>query len=423
MVVDNRSNERSTSSAEAIRNLSRGEVLDAVRRYSPISRSRLVQEVPLSRATISSIVNEMLDLGLLSEAGLARSTGGRRPTLLEYHPEARTAVGVTMFGAQVTAVLTDLDGRPVERQERQWNGRSPESLVDVMIQTVQDVCALTDRGRVLGVGAGLPGVVDVARGTVVGAVSMGWNGDPVEARRLMEEAVGLPVIVVNRSRVAALGELRARADRDIRSLVYAFVGQGIVAGIVLDGEIYFGTSFAAGEIGHTTVVADGPLCGCGNHGCLETFASEGAIVARAIARAREVHDSTMHQATGGNLQLLTLEAIVKCARDGDAAALEVLEETGMYLGIALAGAVNILNPEMLVLGGPVGCSAGDLLLEPVVGELKRRTLSIPLAAVQVVAGSEETERAAIGAAVLVLESAHIEHIFSLGQPGALTPHH
>ena len=404
--------EEDISSAEAIRALSRAQVLRAVRERSPISRADLAKRVPLSRATISSVVNELLEAGLVSEAGLATSTGGRRPTLLSYHPEARMAVGVATFNDEVMAVLTDLDGHPLKYHRRPWGGRRPDDLLQAVITTVGEICQEVERHKILGLGVGLPGIVDMESGRLEMSVSMGWLNGPVDARRIIEEALHLPTFVANRSRIAALGELQVGVGRGVHSLLYVFIGQGIVAGLVLADEIYFGASFSAGEVGHITVVADGPLCKCGNRGCLEMFASEGAIVARAIAKARAEPSSALREITKGNLQLFTTDHILTCARQGDPAALEVLNETASYLGIALSATLNILNPQMLVLGGPLGCKAGPLLLEPTVREIERRTLPISLSAVKIVSGSTETECIAVGAAVLALKHTHINRLFS-----------
>ena len=418
MITYNSSQERDISSAEAIRNLNRAQVLEVVRNHSPISHSDLVAMVQLSRATVSSIVSEMLEMGLFVKVGQAASTGGRRPTLLGYHPEARTAVGVTMFDNEIKAVLTDLEGAPLRFLKRPWDGQRFEDLVCQMTETVQELCLPEDFVHVLGVGAGLPGVVDVARGTIVEYVTAGRHMDaPIEARRMMEEALNLPVIVANRSRTAALGEMQVGVGKDVNNLFYLSIGRGIVAGIVFQGDIYFGTNFSAGEIGHNTVVPNGPICGCGNRGCLEMFASDSAIIARVIAKAREVPDSLMRQAVNeGNLQLLTVDIILDCAQQGDPGARNVLNETGVYLGIALSDALNILNPQMIVLGGPIGCKAGALLLEPTIREIERHALPMSLSCVQIVAGSEGTESAAIGAAVLALKNTSIERIFALPAP-------
>lgn len=402
------------SSAEAIRNLNRAQVLDAIRSLHPISYGDLVAKVQLSRTTISSIVNEMFDLGLIVKVGQAASTGGRRPILVGYNPAAKMAVGATMFDNEIKAVLTDLEGAPLKFEKRPWSGTRLEDLVEQMNETVLTVCSAADYSRILGVGVGLPGVVDVAEGRIVEYVTTGRQMDgPIEVRQMMEDALHLPVIVANRSRTAALGEMKMGVGQDVHNLFYLSIGRGIVAGLVFNDDIFLGTNYSAGEIGHNTVVADGALCGCGNHGCLEMYASDRAIVAQAIANARKMPDSLLRQVVrDGNLQMLTLDLILDCARQGDAAALEVINETGKYIGIALSDAINILNPEMIVLGGPIGGKAGLFLLEPITREVERHALPMSLACLQIVSGSEGSESAAIGAAVLAIKSTTIERIFS-----------
>jgi predicted NBD/HSP70 family sugar kinase len=420
MLIKKISNQRNIPSTEAIRNRNRSQVLEAVRAYAPISRSGLAKKVSLSRATVSSIVKEMMELGLLRRAGQAASTGGRRPTLLGYHPQARMAVGVTMFDNEVKAVLTDLEGNPLKTLKTDWNGQQVEALIGIMIDTVRELCQAVDGQRILGIGVGLPGIVDASRGTIVEHVTNGQRIDgPIEVQQLMEEALGLPTVLTNRSRVAALSELQVGVGRGVNNMLYLFIGRGIVASVVLNGDPYLGPNFTAGEIGHNTVVPDGHLCGCGNRGCLEMYASDSAVVSRAIARARTSPNSKMRQAVGGNLQLLSTDVVIQCARDGDPDALTILNRTGQHLGVALSAAINILNPEMVVLGGPIGCKAGTLLIEPTIREIERHALSIPLANLRFVSGSEEANSAAIGAAVLALKETTIEAVFSLPENSSM----
>jgi len=396
------------------------EVWKALRSKAPISLSELTNLVPLSRVTISTIIKEMLQQGLVQSMGFADSTGGRPSALLSYVPTARLAVGVTMFDNEIISVLADLDGQAVKFHRRAWQGTSPESLLTAMAAAVQDLIIDVDRRRLLGVGVGLPGLIDVPSGRLLLCISMGWLGKPVEARHILEQALDLPVFIANRSRMAALGELQTGVGRGLDSLLYMYLGKGVVAGIALADGIYFGASSSAGEIGHTTVVPDGPLCSCGNRGCLELYTSESSIVARAIAKAREEPQSTLRKETHGNLQALTLDTVIRCAEQGDPAAIATFADVSSYLGIALSMALNLLNPQMLVLGGPVGSRAGALLLEPTIREIEKRTLPLTLAGTQIVTGSPDQEFAALGAASLVLTSVPVEQFLMVGDEWSLS---
>ena len=394
-----------------MRNYNRAAVWEVVRARSPISLSDLALQVPLSRVTLSSITREMVQVGLLTRCGVASSSGGRPSALFCYLPSARFAVGVTMFDRQITAVLTDLEGIPVRVLQAPWNESNPESLLAAMTDAVQNLTADIPRRRVLGVGVGLPGIIDVPSGRVLLCVSMGWFGRPIEARKILENALGLPVHVANRSRIAALGELRAGVGKGSKSLLYMFIGRGVILGIAFEDGIYTGATSTAGEIGHSTFDPNGPLCRCGNHGCLELYTSENALLANAIARARVDTTSQLREIAQGNLQALTLDALIRCARRGDPASLAAFEEVGNHLGIALAAALNMFNPEILVIGGPVGCRSGGLLLDPTRREIERRTLAMTLSAVKIVSGEQDQEIAAIGAANLALDALTIDQLF------------
>ena len=307
---------RDVTAANLVRNHSRAEVWHAVRTGDAVSLGGLAKQVGLSRATISAIAKEMLQVGLLEPLGPALSSGGRPPGLFRYRPEARLAAGVTMFDNQITAALTDLEGNPIQYYYRPWQGTDPSDLLAAMAETVQHLITGIERRRILGVGVGLPGIIDAASGEVLLCISMDWLGQPILARRILADTLDLPIFVANRSRIAALGELSAGVGRGEKSLLYMFLGKGVVAGIVLEDGIYFGASSSAGEIGHTTIVPDGALCRCGNRGCLELFTSEGAILATAIARAREDPRSRLREETHGNLQTLTMDILLSCAAAG-----------------------------------------------------------------------------------------------------------
>jgi predicted NBD/HSP70 family sugar kinase len=406
--------ERKSSYAELARHANRGAVLDSVRRISPTSVGQIAEEVHLSRATVTSIVSEMLQSGLLEDAGQADSTGGRRPALLRFRSDARLAIGVVALDGEIVCVLTDLDGQILKRHVLPWDGRSAEDMLRAVIEGASALVAGIARERIVALGLGLPGVIQADSGAILCCTSMGWYGPPIDARRIVEAALGWPTYVANRSRIASLGEIHAGVGRGASSLLYVYLGRGVVAGIVLNEEIYAGASSNAGELGHSSIVADGPLCHCGNRGCVELYASESAVVNLAAAKARDFPDSMLRLATGGQLQSMTLDTVIASARAGDPAASAVFSEVGKYLGMALSQVLNALDPQMLVLGGPVGCKAGELLLQPTYRELQRRMAPMMLDSLRVAAGSIDMDSTAIGAAILAIRQTPIERL--LGMP-------
>ena len=412
---------KTRKSIRIARNISRTEVLNVIRSEKLISRSNLAEMVPVSRATVSGIVSELIRAGVLEEVGEGKSTGGRRPIKVRYRPESRVAVGVVLFKNHVQAALTDMEGNPLDYIEISIPGDSPEAMLRSMKDAVEQIIAGVSRERVLGVGVGTPGIVDFETGVIEISVSKGWLKGGIAVKEVLGKGLGLPVYVANRSRVAALGEYQVGVGRDVSNLIYLFLGQGTVAGIVLDGQLYFGADSSAGEVGHISVCPDGPLCACGNRGCLEAYAAETAILARARAIARENPDSLLQQVVGSDLERLTIEDLIRAAQQGDPSALDVFTEVGSKVGLAVSTLINLFNPEIVIIGGPIGSNAGDLLLEPVIKEAQRRTLPRPFHATRIVTGTLGTKAVAIGAAVLAINHTPIDAIFSPGKVTQLTP--
>jgi N-acetylglucosamine repressor len=407
-------NGRNDNALAALHDRNRKQVFDAVRAHPGLSRTELSQEVGLSRATVSAIVTELVHAGLLEETGLGSSSGGRRPIALRCRPESRLVVGVVMVNDEIQAAVTDLDGRLLREFTVPVTGSSPQAMLSAMEQAAEHVLAGVERQRVLGVGAGTPGVVDLETGVLRIATSKHWLGEPIQVKAYLEARLGLPVHVANRSRVAALGELTAGTGRGCDSLIYLFLGQGIVAGIVEHGGLYVGSTSGAGEVGHVAICPDGPLCECGNHGCLEVYATEEAILARARSLAREYPESLLQQLVSGSLELLSIEQLLQAARAGDVAAHQVLEEVGGKVGLAVAHLINLFDPQMVVIGGPIGCRAGDLLLQPIINETRRRASARLFTHAEVVSGTMGLAAMAIGAAVFAITRTPAEAYFGAG---------
>jgi glucokinase-like ROK family protein len=402
---------RIKTSSRLARELSRAEVLNVIRAESPISRIKLAQMVTVSRATVSGIVSELLEVGVLEEAGEDPSTGGRRPIKLRYRPESRMAVGVVLFDNQIQAVLADMEGNPLKFLTLSMSGTAPEDMLDCMKDAVEQLLTDVPREWVLGVGVGVPGVVDFSTGIIEISVGRGWLKGDIRVKEILETELGLPVYVANRSRVAALGEFQSGIGRGVSNLVYLFLGQGIAAGIVIDGQLYFGSGSSTGEIGHVSIIPDGPLCDCGNHGCLEVYATEAAILARARALARDNRASLLHQVVDSHLERLTIEQVVAAAQRGDESAVEVFTDAGSKVGMAVSTLINLFNPEMVIIGGPVGVTASQFLLDPVIKEAQRRTLSRALKMTRIVTGILGTKAVAIGSAVLAINHTPVDVIF------------
>jgi glucokinase-like ROK family protein len=353
----------------------------------------------LSRTSVNTILDKLVGLGLAEQSGRADSSGGRRAALLRFRPDACFALGAALANGEWSTVITDLDARVLKTSSARVKDTSPESAVVALDESVAEVTSSVEKKRMLPViGIGSPGLVD--NGVVKSAVDLGWSDVPLA--RMVEARLGLRAVVANRSRVGALAELSDGAGRDVQDLVYVSIGTGVAAGIVHKRRLYLGANSAAGELGHVTVDPDGPLCPCGNRGCLQQLVSGPAIAQLARLRLREGGESALRGIAANHPEHLTAEDVFREAERGDALALDIVRAVSSHLAVAIANLVNLLNPQLIVLGGPVG-RAGRALLPPLAEEVRRRAMAYPLSAVKIVVSALGPRAPAIGAAALVLQ--------------------
>ena len=269
-------------------------------------------------------------------------------------------IGVDVGGTKVAAGVVDEDGTIVDKLKRSTPAARPDDTADVIADVVLE---LLTRHDVTAVGIGAAGFVDETRSTVLFAPNLAWRDEPVKKR--VEDRIGRQVIVENDANAAAWAEAKLGAARGQHHMILITVGTGIGAGMVLDGRLYRGRWGSAGEPGHYRVVPDGRLCGCGNQGCWEQYASGNALVAEARELARRAPSASVRllQLAGGTADRIDGPAVTQAAREGDAGALSCFEIVGTWLGHGLADLAAILDPGCFVIGGGVS-EAGEMLLGP-----------------------------------------------------------
>jgi glucokinase-like ROK family protein len=396
---------------ELLKEINRSRAFEILKSSRILSRPALAQQTGLSRATIALLMEDLLRVGVAQYVGLGDSTGGRPPALLEFNPAAAYALGAAMRDHEWRIVVTDLDAFVLHRLDVAISGHSPESAVAALQSGVQTILAQVDAARVLpAIGVGTPGLVDMRSGVIKTAVDVGWFEAPI--RDLVEAALERPAFVANRSKVGALAECWYSAAQGLNEIIYISIGTGVSAGIVHAGELYMGTNSSAGELGHVTILPDGPLCRCGNRGCLQQLVSEPAIADRTRARLREGAQSVLSEMVGDHPERISAELVFAAAEQGDRLAGAIVAETATYLGIAIANLVNLFNPQRIILGGPVG-QMSQGMLPALLDEVRKRALSYPLSVAQIVPSALGADANAVGAAALVLRRAS-ELIFATG---------
>ncbi len=368
--------EKLIGSLASIRDINYLKIANLVHTVGAISRTAIAARLSLSKTTVGAVIRRLVRDNVVREKGKGESSGGRRPQMIEFNRQLKAIVGVEIGDRECVGLLTDMYAHPLgdplvrpidERvQAGGWRGRGET------LEIIRELTASLDPSTVLGVGIGIPGIYDERVRAITIAESLGLQDFSI---RELEGDIGLPVRVINRANAAALGERWYGLGRKARSMIFVFLGAGVGAGIILDGRLLLGSTGSAGEIGHTVVLPHGPLCRCGGSGCLESLVSSGLLLARARELAERNPACRLRDYLGGGAgdanAALTLPMIERAAREGDGSVRRLLDQQGEYVGLALANAVNLFDPQLLVIGGEMGTALGELLLPAVTRALRR----------------------------------------------------
>jgi glucokinase-like ROK family protein len=338
-----------------------------------ISRTDIADELGLTRAGVTIIINDLIDNGIIIETDSRSTPSGRPPVVLELNPKCGLVAAIDMGATHLTVALGDVSARIIEETEQQAfriaNG--PERCLkeaDLALQAVLEKSGV-DLKDLSAIGVSVPGPVVTEAGLVMAPPIMpGWDRFPI--RDTLKKRWGVPVTLNNDADLGALGEWAYGAGRGEKNLAYIKVGSGIGAGIIINQQIFVGSTGSAGEIGHLTIDNNGPLCTCGNHGCLEAFASGSAIEIQARKLVESGRRTLLAELNHKNI---SVDDVADAARRGDLEAQEILNRSGTFIGIAIAGLINLLNPSVVIIGGGVS-EAGDLLTAPIRKLVKERSL-------------------------------------------------
>jgi glucokinase len=313
--------------------------------------------------------------------------------------------GVDLGGTNIKAAIADASGTVLaESSVPTQSHEGPRRVVDRAAQLVEQLMSqagVENAGSLEGLGIGLPGLVDARAGQTrfLPNLPTQWRDTPVAA--WLSSRFGCPVRLLNDARVATLGELRFGHGRDDPKLTMAFfaIGTGVGGGVVIEGKLRLGPFGAAGELGHQTVLAGGPRCGCGNHGCLEALASGPAIAAAGMRLLKMGHAPRLYELVAGSADRVGPREMLLAAEQGDAPVKEALEQAASYIGIAAANLVTILHPDLIVIGGGVS-ALGDVLLDPVRKEIRERVGMFPTSGVRIERSLLGTRAGVMGAIAL-----------------------
>jgi glucokinase len=308
-------------------------------------------------------------------------------------------IGIDLGGTFIKAGAVSNEGELLYETSLPSNAEiDPQAVVRQIVHATEIIKNQFPKSKVLGVGIGSPGMVDLDGGTVKNPPNLAnWGvfrlGDAIG--KLIEE----PIKVENDANAAAVGELKFGAGKGIRNFIMITLGTGVGGGIIVNGEVFRGEAGGAGEIGHTTIDYNGPLCGCGNHGCVEAYVGQKYLSRRVAEQLKSHPDSLINQLIGGDTERLEPKVISDAANKGDKFALDVWKETGMYIGIALSSAINILDIPTIIVGGGVA-KAGKPLIDSIRDTVMSRAFPSVKPRVRVLSGKLQNSAGILGAAAL-----------------------
>jgi predicted NBD/HSP70 family sugar kinase len=379
-----------------VRDFNQGVVLEAIRLGGGVSRVEIAHKTGLTAQTVSNIVRRLLADGLIVEG----SNGGRRVPL-HVNPEAHFAIGVQIDVDETSLVVLDLGGTVVHTRRATGRAEGPSKVVQ---RVAESVGALLDdagvgREKVLGIGVACPGPLDHRTGVVFHPPNLpGWGRVPLADA--LSDGTGYPVIVDNDATAAAIGERWSGGARGVHNFAFIYVGVGIGGGLFLEDHVFRGATTNAGEFGHITLDPDGPPCSCGSRGCVEAYCAPKRIVAAVESRITAGESSALAGRTG-----LHFADVCRAAGDGDGLALDEVRRAAWRLGCGVVSLVNMLDVELIVLGGRSMRSVGDIFRGEVHRAVAERAMASDLRAMRVELSRVGEDAAAVGAAALVMHTA------------------
>ena len=379
-------------------------VLQAVRVMQPTYRAAIARQTGLTPATVTSIVNGLINQQLLREVpGEADDAvrWGRPPMMLEVNGDGRMILAVDLEPDRIRVALTNIILQMSAYREQPIDRFSqPELVVGEILKLCAEVLGGVGRGMLQGVGVSLPGLVDRERGVLISSTNMpNWRGVPIAA--MLRKHLGLSVKVQRSIHLAALYEKWSNPQSNDRTILIISVRTGIGMSLMYRGELYTGQGGLEGEIGHTVVDLDGPACECGNRGCLETYVSAGAICALAREKILTGECGALRARVESG-EHLRPELIYRLAREGDPECAQIVRHIGRYLGIAVANMINLLAPDEVVVCGSID-QAGELLLDAMRDQVERAALRRSRQGVVLRLAREQEKLPLLGAAVLVAQ--------------------
>lgn len=390
------------SNNSAVKEHNRSLVLKLVMNKGPISRSQIALETQLTKTAITDIINELHSYNLIKEIGEGISTGGRKPVLIDINSDAYWIIVIDLSGPLVKAALVNLRAQIKHQVSRSLSLVNQFEVSDLLILINELLKSAVDDGKpILGIGVATPGLLDYENNKVINAIQLGWKDIPLKDE--ITKYFNLPTYIEREIYIPLLGE-QWFGDTQFNNVLYVTIGTGIGAGLMVDGKVYNGNNKFAGEFGHTVVRNNGPLCKCGNRGCIESLASMTAIKEK--VKKRFLHgklDQILTDLVRQSNGQIEIEPILNAVSLGSDAAKNIVTEAAKFLGIGLANLVNLLDPDAIFIGSSIPNNTGyKIYLDIARQTMEERVLQGRKRTPKVILSRFEENARLVGATALVL---------------------
>ncbi len=372
-------------------------ILELIRRRGPLTRTEISKETELNIVTVSNYINNYIDKGLVLEGGLDVSTGGRRPVMVELNPKAGFVIGVGVDLFNEIGLLTDLQANVLVRIKRPRPTGNDQDIIDSLVKLVEDLIDKSEleSSKIKGLGIGIPGVVDRRAGTIRWPDQM--SSIYISAvKNMMEQKFNIPTFLENDATVAACGERDFELESGIKDLIFMYSGIG--CGIIINSQIYHGTTGCAGELGLIDLSEEEKK----QFGGLARWEADLGITSEAKKLLSEDRKSKIVDLVNGDMERINMKVVIDASRDGDELATELVKKAGRELGTKIAYLVNFLNPEVVVIGGGIE-RAGSIILDEIKNTIRSKSLQEVSNILRIVPTQLGEDSIALGAVSLVIQ--------------------
>ena len=379
------------------------EIVGRVRKANNITRPEISQGTRISLPTLSMLTRDLIGAGLIARDGYLSSARGRRADKLTINPDLCRAIGIQLSTTRLSGVVTDARGTVIkETDTADYKPRSVESILAALKKIARELLDHANGAKtvsgVAGIGVGASGLVRKDRKTSREFPELAeWKDVPLG--EILSQEFGVPALVLNDVHATTLAEYHYGAARGVGDFIYLHMGRGMAVGIMADGRLYTGGNNYAGEIGHVVVDPQGPVCFCGNYGCLESLVSPAALVAQCV----EALGKGVRTTAGGSAEEITIWSLLRAANEKDRLAMNILSSAGRHLGLVLANLINVLNPSLVVLGGVLADPQAEFFRATAVEAFRSSVLPLVRPETDVRTAVLGSQACAIGAAGAALD--------------------